>query len=304
MSVQDTNKEHLRRIRNAGIPWVRMDVKKPVEDCEYLFREACDLGLGIIAPITSKRMLKGHGFGTRHYFPGSGWELKWKKHIEEAVTLLHPYVKIWQIDNELNHPVHNTIPFFNVRLALDILRNGINAVKEMDSGAKVAVNLFHELRGPLGFPYIRDKAFIRTFKQEMGHSIDILGIDIYRGTWHLGTPAQYPRDLERIRSLWHGDVMIMETGSCTGLFRGHENDQARHVRNVFRNLDNHIRDVSWFSGIMWYEYASSHAKIPCENYFGLHKSNGFDSKPAWNVFVNEVNRYRTTGKILGISYHY
>jgi hypothetical protein len=304
LSVQDTNKRHLHRIRDAGIPWVRMDVKKPVAECEYLFREAHDLGLDIIAPMTSKRMLKGHGFGTEHYFPGSGLGRKWKNHIEEAVRILHPYVKIWQIDNELNHPLHNPVPSINMQLRVDIVRGGIDVVKNIDSSAKIAVNLFHELRGPLGFPYVRDKAFIRKLLQEIGNSIDILGIDIYRDSWHLGTPAQYPDDLERIHSLWHGDVMIMETGFCTGLFGGSENDQACHVRSVFRRLDNHIRNVPWFSGIMWYEYASRHAKIPCENYFGLHKYNGFDAKPAWTAFVKEVNRYRTTGKILGITYHY
>jgi hypothetical protein len=304
LNVKEINKRHLRRIRDAGIPWIRIDVKKPVEDCEYLFREAHDLGLGIIAPITSKRMLKGHGFGTAHYFPGSGWERKWKSHIEKAVRALHPYVKIWQIDNELNHPLHNSVPFFNVQLAQDIIKVGIDAVKYIDSVARIAVNLFHELRGPLGFPYIRDEALIRKFRREMGNSIDILGIDIYRDSWHLGTPAQYPHDLERIHSLWPGDVMIMETGSCTGLFGGSESDQAHYVRHLFQNLDKYIKDVPWFSGIMWYEYASRHAKIPCENYFGLHKFDGFDAKPAWTAFVDEVNRFSDSGRILGITYHY
>jgi len=304
LNADERNKENLCKIRDAGIPWVRMDVKKPVIECEYIFREAYDLGLGIIAPITSKRMLKGHGFGKRFYFGNSGWEEKWKNLIEESVEKLHEYVKIWQIDNELNHPWHNTLPFLNKQLAVDIIKTGIEAVKNTDSHAKIAVNLFHELRGPLGFPYVRDETLTRLFKQVLGDSIDILGIDIYRGSWHRGTPAQYPEDVERIHNLWQGDIMIMETGFCTGPFKGSPNDQAQHVKQVFSALENHMRSVPWFSGIMWYVYASSHAKIFCENYFGLHKNENMEEKPAWAAFVDEVNRFSTTGKKLGIMYHY
>ncbi len=110
--------------------------------------------------------------------------------------------------------------------------------------------------------------------------------------------------MQRIHNLWQGDIMIMETGYCTGPFGGSEDDQVHYVREVFQVLENHLTSVSWFMGIMWYVYASSHAKIFCENFFGLHRNENWEEKPAWAAFVDEVNRFTATGKRLGIQYHY
>ena len=129
-------------------------------------------------------------------------------------------------------------------------------------------------------------------------------MDIYRATWHGGAPKDYPTDLERYHDLWGKDVMIMETGFCTGILGRSEADQANHVKEVFQVLDNYIKEVPWFKGIMWYVYSSSHSGLPCERYFGLHLRNGQKEKPAWAEFVENVNRYKKYGKILGITYHY
>jgi hypothetical protein len=98
--------------------------------------------------------------------------------------------------------------------------------------------------------------------------------------------------------------MIMETGFCSGPSNQSELDQARNVKEVFRFLNPHIRNVPWFSGLTWYEYHSNHSKLPCESYFGLHYGDGVTEKPAWKEFTRQVNEYKKYGKILGITYHY
>jgi hypothetical protein len=302
-----TNKMHLQKMKNAGINWVRMDVTQPLDNSQKAFKEAHDLGLKVIGVVTSKRMLRGLGFGTKNYLPGSNWGSKWKKSVEEVANLFDPYIEIWQIDNELNHPWHNLVPSMNTQLALDIIESGADAIRKINSEAELAINLFYELKGPFhlpGIPIIRDNSFILRFKDRLENKIDILALDIYRGTWHVGGPESYSEDVMRYRKLWGGDVMIMETGFCTGLFGRSEADQANYVRQVFERLDNYICKVPWFRGIVWYVFRSSHAGIPCENYFGLHRDDGFTEKTAWREFTEKVKKYNQYGKILGITYHY
>lgn len=299
------NKMHLQKMKNQGVNWVRLDVTKPIEYSLKLFKDAHDLGLKVIGVVTSKRMLRDLSFGKKNYFPGSSWGKEWKKFVEETAYLFDPYVEIWQIDNELNHPWHNFLPSMNTKLALDIIESGVDAVKKTNSEAKLAVNLFHELKGPFQAPgicFIRDKPFILGFKERLDGRIDILGMDIYRGTWHLGNPAQYPEDLKRYHDLWKGDVMIMETGFCTGIFGRSEGDSANYIAQVFKSLDNHLKNAPWFKGIVWYVFRSSDSGIPCENFFGLHRHDGFAEKPAWIEFIEKVNQYNKYDKVLGVTY--
>lgn len=307
MSEIKINKMHLQKMKNAGMNWVRLDVKKPICNCVNIFKEAHKLGLKVIAVVTSKRLLRGLGFGTENYLPGSNWENKWKKLVEEATSVIGPYVEIWQIDNELNHPWHNPIPSTNTQLAVDIVEAGVDAVKNTYSAAKIAVNVFYKGKGPLQIPgihIIRDKTFILKYKEQLKNKIDILGMDIYRGTWHGGTPANYPNDLELYHDLWEGDVMIMETGFCTGIFGRSEADQANYVKQVFKYLKNHLKNTPWFRGIVWYEYNSRYSGLPCEKFFGLHKYDGLEEMPAWRELVEKVKKFKRYDKILGITYHY
>jgi hypothetical protein len=195
----------------------------------------------------------------------------------------------------------------NTQLALDIVESGADALRKVNPDTKLAVNLFYELKGPFHIPgpsIIRNKPFILKFKERLENKIDILGLDIYRGTWHLGGPQSYPEDVMRYHKLWDGDVMIMETGFCTGIFGRSNADQANYVRQVFESLDSYIKDAPWFRGIAWYVYSSSHAGMPCENYFGLHKNDEVTGKPAWKLFTEKTEQYKQYGKILGITYHY
>jgi hypothetical protein len=128
-------------------------------------------------------------------------------------------------------------------------------------------------------------------------------MDIFRGSWHRGTPNIYPQDLEFFHELWEGDVMIMETGYCTNDNKT-QADQAEYVEKVFLALDQYIKNEPWFKGIMWYEYHSSHMKIPCENFFGLHDRDGVKEKLAWGELVENVKKYQKYNKILGVTYHY
>lgn len=294
-------------MKNAGVKWVRMDVKKPIESSLNPFTEANKLGLKVIAVIKSKTMLRGLGHGADNYLPGSDWGGKWRESVKEAIINLGPFVDIWQIDNELNHPWHNPIPSCNIQLAVDIVKGGADAVKNMIPEAKVAVNLFFNVGGPVpisNIDIIRDEPFIIKFKEELKEKIDILGMDIYKGTWHKGSPVNYPDDLNRYHELWEGDIIITETGFCTGILGRSEVHQAHHVKEAFQSLDDNIRNIPWFRGIMWYEYDSKHSGFPCENSFGLHKENGFEEKPAWEEFVKMMIKYKRCDKILGITYHY
>lgn len=54
--MRDYN-SHLKRMQGSGVNWVRMDVKKPISQIEPVFQEAHDLGLSVIAVITSKKIL-------------------------------------------------------------------------------------------------------------------------------------------------------------------------------------------------------------------------------------------------------
>lgn len=296
---------HLTRMRDSGIEWVRMGVKRTVSECEPVFRKAHDLDLKVIAVVTSKNLLGNLGFSAKNYFPGSGWNQKWKDGFHSLVKGLDPYVDIWQIDNELNHPWHNPLPWLNKGLAIDILKGGINAVKEYNSGANVAVNLFFRRKTMIpGFYFPDDRSLILKLKNEIGDRIDVLGMDIYRGTWHKGSPSNYHEDIERYYELWRKDILIMETGYCTGTI-GHSNKtQTDHMNEVFKSLDNHIRNSDWFMGMVWYEYVSKQKGIPCEEFFGLHEPDGITSKPAWDKFKENVENYKQYNKIFGTTYHY
>ena len=299
----ETNRMHLQKIKRADVDWVRMDVFEPIEECASLFRVAHELDIKVIAIVKSKTLLKGLGLGTRMYLRSSKWGSKWKRRMVEVASKLEPYVEIWQIDNELNHFWHNFIPSMNSELATDIVDLGADAVREVDPEAKLAANLFYRVGLPIpGLSIIRYEPFILRYKERLRDKIDILGLDIYRPTWHRGTPADYPNDLEHFHDLWEGDVMILETGYCTGLFRGSEADQADHVREVFRHLEDYVLNVPWFAGIVWYVFKSSHSGLPCENFFGLHKHEGFEEKPAWGEFVDQVRQCGESGKILSITY--
>jgi hypothetical protein len=295
---------HLKKIKDAKIEWIRMDVKTQSSHSETVFRKAHDLGLKVIGVITIKRMLRNQGWAKKRYFPGSSWGKIWKAQVQKAVKILGPFVDIWQIDNELNHPWHNFLPSINKRLAVDIVKTGAETVKAFDSQAQVAVNLFYRKELPIPrFYYPRNKPLIFKYRDKIQDNIDILGMDIFRGSWHRGTPDIYPQDLEFYRDLWKGDIMIMETGYCTSAKRT-EADQVEHVKMVFQSLDPYIKNVPWFKGLIWYEYHSSHSKIPCESFFGLHKKDGVKEKLAWGEFVKCVEKYRSYNKIFGVAYHY
>jgi hypothetical protein len=298
-------RQHLLRIQEAGIQWVRMDAKRPLSQSKEVFKEAHDLNLNVLCVITSRNMLSGLGFGTSNYFPGSGWNDKWKTKVRSAVEKLGDYVKIWQMDNELNHPGHNFLPWLNKGLAVDIVENGIDAVREIDSEGKIAVNLFFKRRTFIPGLYLpNDRSLILKYKEKLGDRIDLLGMDIYRGTWHSGTPASYHDDINSYHDLWGGDVMIMETGYCLESLGHTPRGQGEHVEKVFEAIRAHASGSPWFSGMFWYEYRSKHEGLPCEEFFGLHTNNGIIEKPAWEEFSKKVMEFNQYNKIFGITYHY
>ncbi|UCF07163.1 MAG: hypothetical protein JSW28_05770 [Thermoplasmata archaeon] len=307
MGIEENDKRNLERIREAGVTWVRLDVKEPMQSTVDVFKEAHRLDLKVIAVVLSKKMLRGLGFPAGHYLPGSDWKRKWKERVSEAAGELGPYVDIWQVDNELNHPWHNLLPSMNLKLAVEIVDAGAEAIRERCPHAETAANVFFERKVPFsccGIDIFRDERFILSYKEKLRDAIDILGMDIYRSTWHGKTPQNYPSDLERYHGLWGGDVMIMETGFCTGFLGGSEADQASYVHQVFDSLDHHIRHVPWFRGAVWYKFKSKDAGLPCEGFFGLRRGDGSEEKEAWGKFVERIGQYNRYNKILGIMYHW
>lgn len=297
--------QHLAKLKNSGVDWVRMDAKKPLSRNKDVFKEASDLNLNVLCVMTTKNMLSGYGFGKKNYFPGSDWNDIWKANVRSVVQEIGDYVKIWQIDNELNHPWHNFLPWLNKGLALKIVKEGIDAIREYDSGSKVAVNLFFR-RGTLipGLYFPDDRGLITRYKEKLGERIDILGLDIYRNSWHKGTPASYHNDLTRYHDIWGGDIMIMETGYCLDSFDHTPEGQKKYVNEVFNSIRAHTAGSPWFAGMFWYEFHSKHQGLPCEEFFGLHGRDGLSEKPAWENFKERVYEFKRFKKIFGITYHY
>ena len=298
----DSYRRHLSRIKDSGIKWVRLEAAD-IEVVKY----ACTIGLNVIAIVKSQTAIYDSlGIKEIRYFPWN-WGKIWGSYVEKKVEELSSIgVKVWQVDNELNHPGQNLLPSQNPRLAQDIVRIGANAIRNIDPTATITVNLNYSP------PLIKARDFImayRFLRDIEGVPLHILGMDYYKGGWSAfcpGSPSEYAMDVENHHKLWSGDILIMETGFCTYPDNGslHES-QCDFMKSVFSSLDALIKKASWFKGVMWYEYSSKHWGFPCEDYFGLHYIDGLEEhkKLAWNEFLNLLRNYDASGKIFGVQYH-
>ncbi len=295
--------KHLHRIKNEGIQWVRIEAgNDPVTDDVIKF--ACQIGLDVIVILRSKTALQGTGLLCENYVPLFDWGKIWEDYVKQKVQEFKSLgIRFWQVDNELNHPGHNPIPSADRDLRKDIIRIGANAIKSSDPDARIMVNLFsHSLNALAIIQDIVDYRFLR----DAGVPIHILGMDYYRGSWDIGDPLMYPLELTAHQAIWGGDMMIMETGFSSYPDNTEERvHQTSYVREIFQYLEDFFKMVSWFKGLVFYEYKSNHADMPVEDYFGLHYEGGLeaDSKPAWDEFVKQIRVYNEYSKILGITYH-
>lgn len=287
---------HGEVLRDAGIGIVRVDVQDPVEDEGRSFKRVkalAGVGIRVMAIIKSHRMIP-----TRR-----GWERKWTEYVEDLVSRLGPDVDFWQIDNELNHFYHSTLPFFWPPLRAEIIRGGCQAVKDKSPGAKTVVNLYsYGGFGRLGPCFLGQLVSL----VEAGVPIDILGVDIYRGTYAFGGPSLYPRDLLWAHHHWNGDVLMTETGlSAPGLFRKEE-AQSRYLVKVFEALhdDQFLRENPWFLGTLIYVYGCDRESINPEYHFGMLHPDG-SPKPAWSIVVREAQRLRNSQSrlLFGVTSH-
>jgi hypothetical protein len=313
-AICKNHREHLKRIRRAGIKWVRLEAAD-AEDIEY----ACHLGLNVIAIVKSQTALKDADAACKCYCPSCNWSGIWRGYVCERVRELGQFgVKLWQVDNELNHPIQNPIPSQDIGLALNIIKIGSETIRDLDPTAKIAANLNY---CPIAIDPATFIAKLKSLRDDESVPLDILGMDYYGGGWGVGggdsvdlcpgSPKDYARDIKGHHDLWHGDMMIMETGFCTSPITDslddHETNecQRRFVNSVFSTMGEYIKNCSWFKGIIWYEYHSKHDFEICEDYFGLHYIGGLkeDEKPAWHDFVKLTKEYNQFNKILGIQYH-
>jgi len=210
------------------------------------------------------------------------WGVKWQEYVRTVINENKHWVKDWQIDNELNHPIHNTYTAANKQLRLDIVRMGVQAALQADPYLRTTmVNLYYDG----GSDDLLDITLYR-YLRDSGVRLDMLGLDIYRATYSWGSPYQYDDDFLWAYSFWQGNMLMSETGFCTIGARTYEH-QANYLVETYSTMNSFQARNPWYKGTLIYE--SSDAKTGtwnCEENFGLLKDDEVTEKPAWRAFVD------------------
>lgn len=221
------------------------------------------------------------------------WGVEWQEYMRTVINENKHWVKDWQIDNELNHPIHNFYTAANKQLRMDIVRMGVQAALQADPYLRTTmVNLywygdwFHDMLDITLYRNLRDS----------GVRLDMLGLDIYRATYSWGSPYQYDDDFQWAHSIWQGNMLMSETGFCTFGPRTNEH-QANYLVETYTTMNSFQARNPWYKGTLIYE--SSDAGVPqwwetpiqmCEKTFGLLYTDEITEKPAWDTFA-DYNRY-------------
>ena len=209
------------------------------------------------------------------------WGVKWQEYMRTVINENKHWVKDWQIDNELNHLVHNIYTAFNEQLRRDIVRMGVQAALQADPYLRTTmVNLYYG-------DWFDNEGDIILYRdlRDSGVRLDMLGLDIYRATYSWGSPYQYDDDFRWAYYIWRGNMLMSETGFCTIGPRTYEH-QANYLVETYTTMNSFQARNPWYKGTLIYE--SSDAKtgtLNCEENFGLLKSDEVTEKPAWDVFA-------------------
>ncbi len=284
---------HGEALRSAHIQLVRIDVELPHRDNGRALNRAkslSDQGIRVMAIVKSRNLSPYRG----------SWGSEWENYVGEVVARFGPHVQYWQIDNELNHPIHSPCPSVRSNVRAEIITRGCGAIKE-GSDATTVVNLVSYWG--IDFVTLRYLSQLEALAQN-GAEIDILGIDSYRRTYAPGGPHMYPRDLLKAHRHWSKEILITETGFSAPLFFRTEEDQSQYFRSVFEALHNdEFRETNpWFLGTLVYVYGCD-ADLPHPEYrFGMLRSNG-TPKPAWLTVIEEAKRLRGSGLLFGVTSH-
>lgn len=275
-------KTHGEVLKEAGLQVVRVDVESPARDGGHTLdrvRSLSSLGLSVMAVVKPGWLAPYR----------RGWQARWRGYVDGIFSDFDPLVDYWQIGNELNHPYHSFHPSLSRSLRRDLIAEGCASVKET-SRAKTIVNMYTYLGfGPLSLGYLHQLVSL----VEAGVPIDVLGVDMFRGTYAPGGPFHYTHDLLRALSRWGRSVMITETGySAPWLWRTEE-DQSRYFTQLFGSVhDDHFLDENpRFLGTLVYVYTLDRVGPNPEDHFGMVRPDG-SPKLAWGTVVEEARRLR------------
>lgn len=292
----------LDKAKVSGVKFIRRDLfpgSQDGGDSQKLVNEAKARGIQVIGivgsapfkPYVSFWYLCGWWSWCYH-----DWGVKWQEYVRTVINENKHWVRDWQIDNELNHPWHNTFTAANTQLRMDIVRMGVQAALQADPYLRATmVNLywygdwFHDLLNVTLYRALRDS----------GVRLDMLGLDIYRATYSSGSPYQYDDDFQWAHSIWQGNMLMTETGFCTFGLRTSEH-QANYLVETYTTMNSFQARNPWYKGTLLYESSDAGIAWPwewwetpiqkCEKTFGLLYTDEIAEKPAWDTFA-DYNRY-------------
>lgn len=183
--------------------------------------------------------------------------------VSKVLARYRRFVQIAQIANELG--IGNKQPFrWPWPRALEFVRAGIEAVREVENDLTVVVNTLVDV--PLVW-----KKWI-DYLDEGGLDYDYVGLDHYPGSWSPGGAMNWKKVITKAGKHFQKPAMITETGYSTYLpeWTGMhcQSTQARFIYNLFRLLKSQpaLDFVFWFC---FRDYDFSHHMYPIEEHFGL-----------------------------------
>lgn len=289
-------KTHGEILQEAGLQVVRLDAEPLARDGGHTLdrvKNLSALGLSVMAVI-SPRWLAPYR---------RGWEGRWREYVDGIAREFGRFVDYWQVGNEFNHPYHSFQPSLSRRLRRDLIAEGCLAAKDGAPRAKTVINMYTYLGfGRLRIGYLNQLVSL----VEAGVPIDVLGIDIFRGTYAPGGPSLYSADLPRALGRWGREVMITETGYSAPWLGRTEEDQSRYFRECFAAVhdDRFVEENPRFLGTLVYVYGLDGSAPNPESHFGLLRPDG-SHKLAWRTVVEEARRLRglTRNTAFGVTSH-
>lgn len=286
---------HAERLQEAGIQLVRLDVEPPERD-----------GGRSLARAEHLSQHRLHVMGILHSRPfrpyRAGWVQDWREYVEAMVGHFRRFVSWWQMENELNHPYHAPEASLNPLLRASILTEGCRTVRANQPEARIVVNVYAYNLPGWRRTYLHDLAALR----EADVPLDVLGVDLYRGTYAPGAPRQYTQDLLTLAGIWPGDVLLTETGYPAPWLWRSELHQAQYFETLFRTVHDpdFLRRNPWYLGTLAYVYGRDRHSVNPERRFAVLRSDG-RPKPAWEVIAQEGRRLlaKKDRILLGVTSH-
>ncbi len=209
----------------------------------------------------------------------------WNHYVEQVVLHLGDICSIYQVLNEPNNPVYSI--FGGDRVA-DAINSASLLIRSMVSHPQIVINVIVDLWNW--------QETIDNLLKCAGHSIDVIGLDHYPGTWTTTSESDWA-GIEEIAaqaqqgvpgSIWKGKTLaILETGYSTNVrwFRNYQrqSDFFQHFQAFLRDIEiRYQKPVFAFVGFYELTDAATDAPLDPEAHFGLLTSE-LERKPAFGV---------------------